>query len=137
MKGNDEAMHGILADVRFGFEASHNPVTPTPARRAVERIKRKATGMAIAAADELCVEGVLGVPEEIASDSFQPRRASTCRCPDADVKAYRDGAEWICHTCGHELSASASHQLTARVHAAATAHSPRARHATHVQRPIP
>lgn len=85
---------------------------PTPERRAIERIKRKATGMAIAAAAEVSASGVLDAPSDLASDSFEPRLARTCRCAEAQVRAYRDGPEWWCHTCGYELSAGASRQLS-------------------------
>lgn len=84
----------------------------TPERRAVERIKRKATGMAIGAIAEGSAKGDFASPEGPLSDPVQPPLARKCRCADAEIKAYREGAEWICHTCGYELPPRASHQLT-------------------------
>jgi hypothetical protein len=87
---------------------------PTPERRAVERIKRKATGMAIAAAAESSAAAALDAPKDPARGSVAPPLARTCRCADEEVRAYRDGAEWWCHTCGYELSARASGQLSTK-----------------------
>jgi hypothetical protein len=87
---------------------------PTPERLAVERIKRKATGMAIAAAAEFSAADVFDAPEDLALGSVASPLARTCRCADAEVRAYRDGTEWWCHTCGYELSARASGQLSIR-----------------------
>jgi hypothetical protein len=92
--------------------ADGNALTPTPERRAIERIKRKATGMASAAAAEFSAAAVLEAPRDHAPDSVAPGLARTCRCADAEVLAYRDGAEWWCHTCGYELSARASRRLS-------------------------
>ena len=90
----------------------------TPERRAVERIKRKATGMAIAAAaaadGSAEGEGELDASTDVAPDSGAPLLARKCRCADREVLAYRDGAEWVCHTCGYELSAHAVRQLSMR-----------------------
>jgi hypothetical protein len=87
---------------------------PTPERRAIERIKRKATGMAIAAAAEVPAAGELDASTDLAPDPGAPRLARKCRCADREVLAYRDGAEWVCHTCGYELSAHAVRQLSMR-----------------------
>jgi hypothetical protein len=76
---------------------------PTPEYRAIERIKRKATGQAMAAAADVSSAGVPDTPRDLTADSVAPRTARTCRCADAKVLAYRDGAEWWCHTCGYEL----------------------------------
>jgi hypothetical protein len=87
-------------------------MTATPEHRAIERIKRKATGMAIAAAADDSVAGALDAPGNPTPDSVAAGLARTCRCADAQVMAYRDGAEWWCHTCGYELSAGAARLLT-------------------------
>jgi hypothetical protein len=111
MSDNGEALHGGSAQLCFGVYANRNAVTPTPERGAIERIKRKATAMASAAAAELSA-GVPEAPRDRASGSAAPPLARTCRCADAEVRAYRDGAEWWCHTCGYELSARVSGQLS-------------------------
>jgi hypothetical protein len=73
--------------------------------------------MAIAAVGESSPESLfgespaddfLGPPEGAAPERVQPVRARNCRCADAEVKAYRLGADWICHTCGHDVSERAS-----------------------------
>ncbi len=75
-----------------------------PERRAIERIKRKATAMAIAAAAEpSCADGLATGPHLEPARELH-LRARSCRCPAANVKAYRDEDEWVCHTCGHQLS---------------------------------
>jgi hypothetical protein len=112
MGDTDEMVVTHPANRRFGLDAAINVATPQ--RRAVERIKRKATGMAVAAAAEHSAHEMLGASEYPPSDSLEPPLARNCRCADADVKAYREGADWICLTCGHELSAQASRQLTLR-----------------------
>jgi hypothetical protein len=106
----------------------------SPERRAVERIKRKARGMTVAAAVEPAAESLLGPPEDAASERVHPRLARKCRCADAQVKAYWEEAIWICHTCGHELSARATRQLTTRAQKRADARCPSS--ATQVQRAV-
>jgi len=44
----------------------------------------------------------------------QPARAAGCRCAEADIKAYRDADEWICQTCGRQLSPHATRRLEER-----------------------
>lgn len=79
-----------------------------PERRAVERIKRKATGLAMAAIADYSAERAFDSPEDVLSDPVRPPLARKCRCADAEIKAYREGADWICHTCGYELPPQAS-----------------------------
>ena len=86
-------------------------MTATPEHRAIERIKRKATGMAIEAAADSTASSP-DAPGDITPDSVAARVARTCRCTDSQVTAYRDGTEWWCHTCGYELSARAARQLS-------------------------
>jgi hypothetical protein len=112
MVDTDKALHTAPAQLRFGVCADRSAVMPTPERRAIERIKRKATGMAIAAAAEDSAAGAPDAPRDLTRDSVAPGLARTCRCADAEVTAYRDGAEWWCHTCGYELSARAARQLS-------------------------
>ena len=71
---------------------------------------------------------------DAAEDSVRPRLARTCHCADADVKAYREGADWICHTRGHKLSERAV-GLLAGV-ARPRERPPDARDATHMQPPV-
>lgn len=85
-----------------------------PERRALERIKRKATAMAIVAAtktsfaDEVETEAELEpVPEPHPSGRGR-------RCLAANVKAYREESEWVCHTCGHQLPPPVASLLTLR-----------------------
>jgi hypothetical protein len=85
-------------------------MSPTPKRLAIERIQRKATGLAMAAAAEISDTDVLDAPSDT-EGSFAPRRARTCSCPVAKVFAYWDGADWWCHTCGYELSAGTYQKL--------------------------
>jgi hypothetical protein len=81
----------------------------SPERRAIDRIKRKASGVsATAAIDHLPPEDV-----EEAASGVEPARAPCCRCAEADIKAYRDADEWVCYTCGRQLSPSAIQQLEA------------------------
>jgi hypothetical protein len=112
MRNSDKALHTAPAQLRSGVYTDRNAVMPTPERRAIERIKRKATGMAIAAAAEFSAAGVFDAPGDLAPGSVASPLARTCRCADAEVRAYRDGNEWWCHTCGYELSARASGQLS-------------------------
>jgi hypothetical protein len=85
-------------------------MSPTPKRLAIERIQRKATGLAIAAAAEVSDTDVLDAPSDTEGSSA-PRRARTCSCPDTKVMAYRDGTDLWCHTCGYELSAGTYQRL--------------------------
>jgi hypothetical protein len=106
----------------------------SPEGRAVARIRRKATAMAVAAAVEPAAESLLGPPEDPASERVHPWLARKCRCADAQVKAYREEAIWIGHTCGYELSARAARQLTTQAQKRAAARCPDS--ATQVQRPV-
>jgi hypothetical protein len=112
MRDGDWVSRTAPAELRLTLGTDHR--VATPARRAVERIKRKATATATAAALELPAESVLGPPEEPPSEPGQPPLAPKCRCADAEVKAYREGADWICHTCGRQVSARVSRELTVR-----------------------
>jgi hypothetical protein len=132
----DMASRTALPKLGFGLGTGDNVLMPTPERRAIERIKRKATGLATAAAAELSAQDGPGPPEDPTPESVHPSLAGKCRCDDADVKAYRDGAEWVCQTCGHELSASASRQLTVRAWMRGSDRSPGTGSATRVQPPI-
>jgi hypothetical protein len=75
-----------------------------PERRAIERIKRKATAMAIATATETSFADEVETEPDLEPDPELHLRGRSCRCPAANVKAYRDEDEWVCHTCGHPLS---------------------------------
>jgi hypothetical protein len=88
-------------------ELRHVPLTMHAAkselaaeRRAKERIKREATAIAIATAT------VTSFADEVKTepDLELHLRGRSCRCSAANVKAYRDEDEWVCHTCGHQLS---------------------------------
>jgi hypothetical protein len=79
-----------------------------PERRAIERIKRQATAMAIATATETSFADEV----ETEPDLELHLRGRSCRCPAANVKAYRDEDEWVCHTCGHQLSPRVASLLT-------------------------
>ena len=98
-----------------GVELRHVPLTMhaaktelAPERRAIERIKRKATAMAIATATETSFADEV----ETEPDLELHLRGRSCRCPSANVKAYRDEDEWVCHTCGHQLSPRVASLLT-------------------------
>jgi hypothetical protein len=112
MGNDDKALRTAPSQLRSGLWPDRNAAMPTPERRAIERIKRKATGMAIAAASERPVAEVLEAPRDLAPEPVAPRLARKCRCADAEVMAYRDGTEWWCHTCGYELTAHASRELS-------------------------
>ena len=86
----------------------------TPERRAIERIRRKATGMAIDVATEVSLAHEVDVRPNLEPDSVWLPRAGSCRCAYAEVNAYREDGEWICHTCGHELSPNGCGPLTLR-----------------------
>ena len=83
-----------------------------PERRATERIKRKATAMAIATAAETSFADEVERERDLEPDPELHLRGRSCRCPAANVKAYRDEDEWVCHTCGHQLSPRAASLLT-------------------------
>jgi hypothetical protein len=98
-----------------GVELRHVPLTMhaaktelAPERRAIERIKRKATAMAIATATETSFADEV----ETEPDPELHLRGRSCRCPAASVKEYRDEDEWVCHTCGHQLSPRVASLLT-------------------------
>lgn len=83
-----------------------------PERRAIERIKRKATAMAIVAATEISFADELETESDLEPEPELHLRGRTCRCPAANVKAYREEGEWVCHTCGHQLSPRVASLLT-------------------------
>jgi len=92
--------------------ARDNPGSPE--RRAIARIKRKASGMSVAATVEcVALEDMQERPSG-GEQGVQPARAAGCRCADADIKAYRDEDEWICHTCGRQLSPYTTRRLDER-----------------------
>ena len=68
--------------------------------------------MAIVAATET------SFADEVETESdFEPLaephlRGRSCRCPATNVKAYREEGEWVCHTCGHQLSPRVASLLT-------------------------
>jgi hypothetical protein len=134
MQENDESPQTAHAHVRFGLRADNDPLTPE--RRAIERIKRKASAMATAAAAECSAWGAPDAPEDLACDALQPPLARQCRCADVDVKAYREEGEWICQSCGHEVPARASRGLTVRARTRDRDHPSRAWDATQVQPPV-
>jgi hypothetical protein len=80
----------------------------TSERRAIERITRKPTAVAIAAATETSVADEV----EMEPDAERHLGGRSCRCPAANVKAYREEGEWVCHTCGHQLSPRVASLLT-------------------------
>jgi len=133
MEETGKALPVVSIPVRFGSHPGDRGLTP--GRRAIERIKRKATGMASAAAVEPLASDDWPCPgEDTAKDPVGPALARVCRCADADVNAYREGADWICHTCGHKLSERASGLLAGM--AAPRDRSPGARAATQMQLPV-
>jgi hypothetical protein len=75
-----------------------------PERRAIERIKRKATAMVVMADAEILFADEAETESEREPDPELHLRGRSCRCPAANVKAYREEGEWVCHTCGHQLS---------------------------------
>ena len=83
-----------------------------PERREIERIKRKATAMAIAAATETSLADEVETEADLEPDPELHLRGRSCRCPAANVKAYREEGEWVCHTCGHQLSPRVASLLT-------------------------
>jgi hypothetical protein len=92
--------------------ARDNPGSPE--RRAIARIKRKASGMSAAATvDYVALEDTQERPSG-GEQGVQPARAAGCRCAEADIKAYRDADEWICQTCGRQLSPHATRRLEER-----------------------
>ena len=100
-------------------ELRHVPLTMhaantelAPERRAIERIKRKATAMAIATTTETSVADEVEREPDLEPDPALHVRGRSCRCPAANVKAYRDEDEWVCHTCGHQLSPPVTSLLT-------------------------
>jgi hypothetical protein len=100
-------------------ELRHVPLTMHAAktelareRRAIERIKRKATAMAVMAATETSFADEAEVGPDLEPDPELHLRGRSCRCPAANVKAYRDEDEWLCHTCGHQLSPRVASLLT-------------------------
>jgi hypothetical protein len=100
-------------------EIRHVPLTMhaaktelAPERRAIERIKRKATAMAIATATETSVADEVESEPDLEPDPEPHLRGRSCRCPAANVKAYRDEDEWVCHTRGHQLSPRVASLLT-------------------------
>lgn len=102
-------------------EPRHLPLTVhaaktdlAPERRAIERIKRKATAMAIAAATETSFADEVETEPDLEPDPELHLRGRGCRCPAANVKAYREEGEWVCHTCGHQLSPRVASLLTLR-----------------------
>jgi hypothetical protein len=112
MNGNDEPPRTAGADVQCAPELNTN--TLTPEHRAIERIKPKATGVARAGSFRVPADGAVVAHQHPASEFIQLQLARKCTCADAEVKAYREGAEWICHTCGYELTAAASARLAIR-----------------------
>ena len=91
----------------------------SPERRAVDRIKRKASGMAAAAtAEHVTLEDIEEWPSGGDPD-VQPDRAPDCRCAEAEIKAYRDAEDWLCYTCGRRLSSHATRRLEERASRAA------------------
>jgi hypothetical protein len=97
---------------RHTMDAVKKPLTPE--RRAVERIKRKATAMAIVASADVAPANEVDTAAELEPQARLLPRARSCSCPAADVEAYHEEEEWICHTCGHRLSPYASTLLTLR-----------------------
>jgi hypothetical protein len=87
----------------------------SPERRAVDRIKRKASGLsAEAAIGHVALEDIDEATAG-AGHGVEPARARCCRCAEAEIKAYRDADEWVCHTCGRQPSPYAIQQLEERV----------------------
>jgi hypothetical protein len=60
--------------------------------------------MAIATATETSFADEVETEPDLEPDPELHLRGRSCRCPAANVKAYRDEDEWVCHTCGHPLS---------------------------------
>jgi hypothetical protein len=83
-----------------------------PERRAIERIKRKATAMAIAAATETSFADEVETEPDLEPDPGLHLRGRSCRCPVANVTAYREEGEWVCHTRGHQPSPRVASLLT-------------------------
>jgi hypothetical protein len=83
-----------------------------PERRAIERIKRKATAMAVMAATEIPFADEAETESDLEPGPELHLRGRSCRCPAANVKAYREEGEWVCHTCGHQLSPRVASLLT-------------------------
>jgi hypothetical protein len=76
-------------------ELRHVPLTMhaaktelAPERRAIERIKRKATAMAIATANETSFADEVEREPDLEPDPELHLRGRGCRCPAANVKAY-------------------------------------------------
>jgi hypothetical protein len=61
-----------------------------PERRAIERITRKATAMAIAAAAETSFADKVETERDLAPDLEPHLRGRGCRCPAANIKAYHE-----------------------------------------------
>lgn len=83
-----------------------------PERRAIERIKRRATAMAIAAATETSLAEEVETEPDGEPDPELHLRGRSCRCPAANVKPYCEDGEWGGHTCGHQLSPRVASLLT-------------------------
>ena len=112
MNANHEPPRTAGTDVQCAPERHSN--TLTPEHRAIERIKRKATGTALAGSSRIPADGVVTAQQHPALEFIQLQLARKCTCADAEVKAYREGADWICHTCGYELTARAAARLAIR-----------------------
>jgi hypothetical protein len=78
----------------------------------MERIERKATAMAIVAAAETSLADQAETEEDLQPDPELHLRGRRCRCDAGNVKAYREEGEWVCHTCGHQLSPRVASLLT-------------------------
>jgi hypothetical protein len=83
-----------------------------PECRAIERIKRKATAMAVVAATETSLADEVGTEPDLEPDPELHPGGRSCRCPAGNVKAYREEGEWVCHSCGHQLSPRVASLLT-------------------------
>ena len=68
--------------------------------------------MAIAAATETSFADEVETEPDLEPLAEPHLRGRSCRCPAANVKAYREEGEWVCHTCGHQLSPRVASLLT-------------------------
>jgi hypothetical protein len=114
-------------------ELRHVPLTMhaaktelAPERRAIEWIKRKATATAIATAAETSFADEVETEPDLEPDLELHLRGRSCRCPAANVNAYRDEDEWVCHTCGHQLSPRIASRFTLTTRKQPAASSPAA-----------